>query len=379
MKEKVSKINLILIALFLIFVFGFGFAFLILPDKTFSENENRVLQTAPVLTLDSLADGEFTADFETYVNDQFPLRDAFVSLRTATELFLGKREINGVYVCTDHDALIEKFTLPDRALTDRQIHAINRFVSYQTVPVTVALIPNAVYVDAWKLPRFAVNDDQFAYCESVYAALENVQTVNLFQPLLENSYQGLYYRTDHHQTGMGAFVTYSAVMEQLGEKAEPIESFTKQEVATDFYGTLYSKGNFHVEPDTIVRWTHNTVTAELSNDDGAFGSLFNDDYLTQKDKYASFLNGNPGHAEIRTSAANGKTLVVLKDSYSHAIAPLLVAHYETIHLLDVRYLNRNISEIIRELDPDQILLLYNIQTFSAEESLTKIGVAPKTE
>ena len=52
---------------------------IVLPDRGFSEKENRVLSSRPHLNGSQIASGGFEKQFETYENDQFPLRDLWIS------------------------------------------------------------------------------------------------------------------------------------------------------------------------------------------------------------------------------------------------------------------------------------------------------------
>ena len=74
----------------------------LLPDKTFSQMENRVLAERPALTLASMSMSRWADGFETYCADQLPLRDRFVSLYTAWEALTGHRVIEGVILGGDH-------------------------------------------------------------------------------------------------------------------------------------------------------------------------------------------------------------------------------------------------------------------------------------
>ena len=46
--------------------------------------------------------------------------------------------------------------------------------------------------------------------------------------------------------------------------------------------------------------------------------------LSKKDKYSVFLGGNQSITDIKTDVKNGKTLMLIKDSYSHCMLPLLM-------------------------------------------------------
>ena len=75
------------------------------PVREFSEMENRVLTQKPEFSIRSLmaeGDQSYTMKYETYVNDQFVLRDQWISLKSRTEYLLGKTENNGVVYGKDH-------------------------------------------------------------------------------------------------------------------------------------------------------------------------------------------------------------------------------------------------------------------------------------
>ena len=73
---------------------------ILIPDRGFSEKENRVLASRPALKADQLASGNFEKQFETYKNDQFPLRDMWITLKAGTDRLMVKVEEKGVYLCT---------------------------------------------------------------------------------------------------------------------------------------------------------------------------------------------------------------------------------------------------------------------------------------
>lgn len=56
---------------FLALVFGMAGASMLVKDRDFSDNENRVLQQRPEFTSERLFDGTFTKEYEAYITDQF--------------------------------------------------------------------------------------------------------------------------------------------------------------------------------------------------------------------------------------------------------------------------------------------------------------------
>lgn len=84
---------------------------LVLPNRSFSEKENRVLASRPDASLSQIASGRFGEKYETYVNDQFFFRDFWVTLKARFDRILGKVEENGVYLGKD-GYLMEAFVPP---------------------------------------------------------------------------------------------------------------------------------------------------------------------------------------------------------------------------------------------------------------------------
>ena len=107
-RQKKGRQGLPLTAAFLGFlaVFGAGLAFL--PEKVFSDTENRYLAQKPEWTAEAFLDGSYGEDYEKYLSDQFPMRGSLVALKTLAQRSAGKGDVNGVYFGKD-GYYIERF------------------------------------------------------------------------------------------------------------------------------------------------------------------------------------------------------------------------------------------------------------------------------
>ena len=106
-------------------------------------------------------------------------------------------------------------------------------------------------------------------------------------------------------------------------------------------------------------------------------TLYDESKLDTRDKYGYFLGGNDPIIDITTSIDNGKTLLMVKDSYSHCMIPLLVNHYERIILIDLRHFNAGVETYIGMLESsgteiDDIVVLYNASGFADDRYLVKL-------
>lgn len=107
------KNNKTLILIFVIYIFSFSILGFILPDKCFSEMENRVLEKKPRFSFEDVFSGRFTTKYENYITDNFPFRDFFVKSKVFMDVSLLKKENKGIYMGKD-GYLIEEFKEPDK-------------------------------------------------------------------------------------------------------------------------------------------------------------------------------------------------------------------------------------------------------------------------
>ena len=85
------KITGTLFGLFILIVLVIN---IILPDRGFSQKENRVLSSRPAFSISQATSGKFADNYETYVNDQFFLRDWWITLRATAQRIMGMTEGN---------------------------------------------------------------------------------------------------------------------------------------------------------------------------------------------------------------------------------------------------------------------------------------------
>lgn len=369
-----KKYAIFLITLFCLFLGGFGAALFILPDREFSELENRTLTqfTPPKLGEDgNIFNGEFMEKFEDYVTDQFPLRDAFVGLKAASELALGKQENNSVFFGAE-DTLLNKFSEPDMEQVEKNIQAVNTFGKNAPVTVYFSLIPSSTAIWSDRLPENAPTLDQKALIDQLAGEVTDAIYYDTYSFLWDHREEDIYYRTDHHWTTLGAYYGYEALMDNLGMEATPLDSYTPTVVTDEFYGTIFSSSGVRwVKPDTITTYVPEDGITVESNFTGTMeeGRLYAPEYLEKKDKYSYFLGGVQPLCVIRTEHADAPKLLIIRDSYSDSLAPFLTANFSEIHLIDLRYNRTSINDYIVENDIDCALVLYSLSNFVSDNNL----------
>lgn len=370
------RINRNLTAVFLLFIAAFSLANLFSPPRLFSPRENRYLTQRPRFTVKNVLSGKYMADYEQFITDQFPGRDNWVLLKMDVERLLNKQEKNGIYFGRD-GYLLERYELNERWLQQNADY-INSFAHESGLPTALLLAPTAIAIYPEKLPPGAPNDEQLAAWQLVLEGLgPEVQLIDVWAPLLEHKEEPIYFRTDHHWTMRGAYYAYAALLRQQDKDPVPLNDLNSNIVSRNFFGTHYAKAGWRqLQPDQIEVLQPASVpavTVHYPAENMTRDTLFVDTYLEQVDQYAYFLGGNHGIVQIKTAVNNGRSLLVVKDSYAHCFLPFLTAHYENIHVLDLRYFSLSVRQYAREYGCDEALFLFSVSQFSSPAHLHKLS------
>lgn len=368
--------------LFGIFILAVLIINFIVPDRGFSQKENRVLSSRPAISVSQLTSGKFADGYETYVNDQFFLRDWWITLRATAQRILGNTEGNGVFLGKD-GYLMEDFTAPSQERLNRTVTAMTDFAErHSDIPQYALIAPNAVNILSDKLPALAAATDQNPYLDATATALEKagVTFVDVRGTLTQHKDDGIYYHTDHHWTTQGAYFAYLQLAKVLGIDSSSI-SYDKLPVSMSFQGTLSAKSGFRAsekeEMDVFLpRDDTPSSVINYPDEQKKTASFYETSQLETRDKYAMFFNGNHGKVVITTPTEENRTLLVIKDSYANSLVPFLAPYYRKIVMVDPRYFYDDLEELMEVEEIQEVLYLYNANTFYADTSL-ELALAPQ--
>ncbi len=387
---NLKKSNIITTVIFCVLIGTLTVASMVNPVREYSETENRNLAQMPKFTFGGLFNGTFTMDYEEFITDQFVMRDKWITVKNYAELALGKKESGGVYFGKD-GYFIEDHEL-DSKLMETNIGYLKKFLSLASdkYNTRVLIAPTASLILQDKLPAYAPVWDQDELLDRVAELGNFVDTREILLEMAKlwemdstlTSYAGegdqLYYRTDHHWTTTGAYYAYTELCKSLG--IEPFEygDFTRTVLSDEFYGTLAAKVNMPTEPDILYTLdTDLPLTVTYNGGAKVTDTLYEKRHLDTRSKYSVFLDENQPMVEIITGNKNGKTLLMIKDSYAHCMVPMLVNHYERVVLFDLRGLTGGvftnfIPMIEKAGEIDDIVILYNAENFTEDKNLIKL-------
>lgn len=367
-----------LLVLFAVFIVGFSVLDCVTPTRTHSEFESNLSQM-PKFSLKTLFNGKFTADYESYVNDQFLLRDEWITLKSYTETLFGKVENNGVIYGKD-GYLFEKLTSYDEARLKLNIEAVQKFCEkYPELSVKFALIPNSYEVLSDKLPIASPVLDQEKLINDIYNQVSSAENVDILSSLKAHNSEYIYYKTDHHWTTLGAYYAYEKLCDVLDVQKVDISTL-KENVVEDFYGTYFSKAkSFTIKPDVIKYYDVNAKLDLMAADttgkfvpEKSYETLYDVEKFDTRDKYSAFTYSNNSLTVITNNGEYEKErLLLIKDSYSNSLVPFLSTEYKEIVMVDLRYMF-NISMVLEQYDFDDVLIMYNVSTFTGDVDVVKL-------
>lgn len=363
---------------------------LLVGQRDFSEMENRYLTQRPNFNFSQLFQNKYTLKYESFVNDQFVARDAWITLKSISESMFGKIENNGI-VYGEQNHLFEDYQTTNERRIDQNTQFTKEFFDQykDQTNFTLAIIPNSYEILDNLLPQGLHNVDQNQFIQNIYTEMgkEN-QVIDLF-PIMKNAVvqaekmqtqnqpDPVYYRTDHHWTTYGSYQAYRAFIESRGQT--PVEWETLQPLAhqvPNFYGSYFSKCKLYsAVSDTIIYFDipFDSITIDGEEKD----SLYEKALWKERDKHAAFLWGNNGITVIRSknnlnNDANTSRILLIKDSYGNSFAPFLTYNYDEVWVVDLRMIAEKMSEVMQAQPFDDVLVMYNFMNFASDTNFYRL-------
>ncbi len=365
MCEKIK--SCLLLVLTATVLFGFSAAGLRLPDAAQSAAERRKLTQFPEWTAKSVESGRFMRSFEDYALDQFPLRDTFRSLKACTALYLlRQQDVNDLFV---QDGCIFELDYPLHADSVRYAgtrfrYIYDRFLSGHDVSVYLSVIPdknrflsvNAAYPlpDYDAFARLLQETDDFA------TYIDITPTLSLHD----------YYRTDSHWRQEEITDTAQLMARRMG--AALSAGYTKKKADQLFSGVYLAQSALPLSPEPLyyldAPFLEDCIVYDYETDTQL--PVYNMEKAQGNDPYELFLSGPKALLTIENPHADmEKELVIFRDSFASALAPLLAEGYAKITLADIRYISPALLGQYLSFDKQDVLFLYSTSVLNHSETL----------
>jgi len=355
---------------FIVFIFGIALIGVIGNDNELNEYERRELAQFPKVSLDRVTEGRFTEDYVEYLQDQAPFRDGFRFLKSSvSRQLLLNPEINGVFVLDG--TVYDRFYPIDVKLIDRAARLIGDIsAEIDSDRQYVAVIPTKGQDLVGT--RYLVSDQ--LQIIRAFDRLTDVQAIDLYG-LTGLVHDDGYYRSDPHWAKNGVNWSYEQIATALG--LEPVPDF-EYELFTDSYiGSDYGKAaSSSIASDNIYLPRNKTIDNLIScrytslEDKSCIDSVFYRGEESENDAYDVFLGGLGPIIEITNPGSDSsEELVIFKDSYAHALSPLLAQHYHKVTMFDLRFVRRNMVIDNFDLDSSTVLFLYSTSVLNTDAQI----------
>lgn len=339
-----------------------------------------------------LAKAEFVTDHgESALNKVLDRPHFFIELYGAVQRITGQRMVED----TTADTSVVKLNngsltfcglnsaYIDPAENARKTAAFADALAQADIPFLAVTAPIKVADTEKELPE-AVHDWGNEIADDFLAELEkNGGAAFDLRPAFDalDNRTDLFFRTDHHWKAEGALFACTVLMDELAqrygfavdEKALDEANYDKTVYENYFLGSqgkrvgsLYAGvDDFTVYTPRFATWFRYLVPERNWERTGTFNeALCFSERLAEKDWYGGnpytyYSGGDYAIATIVNEAnPDGPKLVLIRDSFSCALAPFLALQCSELTTIDLRYYSGALQEEVEALSPDLVLLLY---------------------
>ena len=366
---KTQKI--ISVICFVAFVFTLGIACFVKEPVQVLVSERRKAAQFPEFSVESLLDKSFFGGLEDYLADQFPLRDAFRSIKAGIQLkLLNQSDNNGIYTAEGHISELDR-TLSETSVENvaKKLNGIyDKYISGKGAKCYFSVVPDKNYYLAEKNGYPALDYDRMI--EIYTAGVRNMEYIDIFDALTIDDY----YKTDSHWKQECITPVIQKLASAMGFEAKPADYYTAEKVA-DFEGVyaprLALKSGF-ADEITILKSsaTENSTVFNLETGKTTIG-VYDRSKLSGNDRYDVYLQGAAALLTVENPLATAKKeLVIFRDSFGSSLAPLMLEGYSKITIVDLRYVSSAIlGQYVDSTDCD-VLFIYNTRILN-QSSLLK--------
>ncbi len=347
MKNKVISI------LFISILIAVALLNLISPAVAVSLAERRSLKQFEDLDWTNLESGEFVEAFEETVLDQFVGREFFRKLKSVVEYnMMHKTDNNGYLIQGDHIFKLEYL------LNEDNVKYLNEYISdiylehLQDSNVYLSIIPDKNYflgdsilkLDYQLLEKLLLQDMDFLNYIDIKPSLS-----------LED-----YYSTDPHWKQEKLVSVVEALSQAMDFEAS--SGSYKVKDYSSFFGAYYGQVATNMNPDSL-KYLYNEYIANalvFNYEDTDQREVYAESKLNGFDAYEVFLSGATPLIIIENALdTTDRELIIFGDSFSSSLAPLLIESYDSITIVDLRYMPKDLLDKYVDFKGKDVLFLYS--------------------
>ena len=215
----------------------------------------------------------------------------------------------------------------------------------------------------------ATTGSQADYIKTLYKSLDkSVIPVSCYNALSKHCNEYIYFNTDHHWTGLGAYYAYTAFAEATKQKALPLSKCEKRTIEgfTGSFVTMLGSDS-GLKTDTVNYWTFPySVPTTITNANGStndFLSCYYPGAGAGSNTYGVFLWGDNPVEVIKSECSKAKDkILIVHESYGNAIVPYFTYNYKEIHSIDFRSWNGDLYKYCKENEIKNVLFVNGVMS-----------------
>ena len=362
--KREAKFTVLLLA---VIFFGFVALCWINPSKEYSETERRKLSQFPKLTIESIAKGKFMEEFEDYSLDQFPLRDGFRSLKAwISEYVFMKSDNNEIYVEEEYAVKME-YPLNEDSIENagEKFHGIyEKYLKGCSGDIYLSLIPDKNYFLADRSGHLSMDYDLFfdrMQGEMPYAEYIDIKDLLSIED---------YYKTDVHWKQENIVDVADRIGSAMGITIS--RDFEKKELEEKFYGVYFGQSALNLSGEKLYYLTneHLDQCTVYNYENNQSKGIYDLEKAAGEDLYEIFLSGPVSLMKIENpNARTEKELIVFRDSFGSSLIPFLAEGYQSIVLVDIRYIQSEFLSNFVDFTDKDVLFLYSTVVLNHSETM----------
>lgn len=391
---------------FLITIFIFFFMNIFIPDKIISISENRNLEKKP--TIEDIKKGSYPSQFEKYYTDQFMFREKMIRINRMFEIKLGKSMVGNYYLVKNNWILGMFPKILTSSELDKYSGAINELAKISDnmgKDIYFVLTPHKTNMFKHLYPKFVDNKENININKESFKSQLNSNIINfldgdedMINKFSQKELERLYFKTDHHWNGTGAFEGFKLMAKKmdLGISPEKLQEhfnkYTTMECNKKKFMGSYNKNlNMIVNEEEypIYVYLENQNYQYLLNDGKKDKEIQEEDVIAtsrNKEKWdygGAYIRGNTCNIlKIKNnSALIDKKVLIFRDSYQAPTTLMFADLFSEVQFIDPRNIENiemSYEKIIQNSGSDIIMFMYNSSGFdSMIKNMTDKGIKRK--
>ena len=361
--------NFISIVFFAAFIFIIAASFIVREPVDILSSERRKAAQFPEFSVESVINKSYFDKIESFLTDQFPLRDKFREIKAFIQLnVFNQKDNNGNYFADGHISEIDE-TLSESSVENaaKKINTIyDTYLANANARVFYSIIPDKNYFLAEKngYPSY----DYERMTELFTGSIRNMEYIDIFDCLSIDDY----YKTDSHWKQEKLLPVVERLGKKMGFDAVDMSAYTPENLG-DFSGVYSSRLALDINPDELIclrkEATDSAKVYNIETQKEHIG-VYDTEKMKKNDKYDVFFSGAvPIISAENPLNSNGKELVIFRDSFGSSLAPLLLGSYSKITLVDTRHISSQIIGEYVDFENCDVLFIYNTQLLNQSSML----------